>query len=278
MTVIVPAHNEGRVIGRLLDRLVRPTGQGDLDIIVVTNGCTDDTAAVAAAFGPPVRVLDIPVPSKRAALAASDEAATGFPRVYLDADVEIGADDLWALDAALAAPGVLAAAPVRHLDLARSEWVVRWYYDVWQRLPKVQQGLFGRGVIAVSEAGHRRIAELPPLMADDLAASLSFGPDERVIAGSSHVMVHAPRTVGDLLRRRVRVVTGVEQIERSADAPDSSQRTNGRDLLDVLLRHPLLTPKVAIFLIVTVLARRRGNHAARKNDYTTWLRDESSRG
>ena len=37
-----------------------------------------------------------PVPSKRAALEAGDEAAKTFPRVYLDADVEIGADDIWA--------------------------------------------------------------------------------------------------------------------------------------------------------------------------------------
>jgi hypothetical protein len=36
------------------------------------------------------------VPSKRAALEAGDEAAKTFPRVYLDADVEIGADDIWA--------------------------------------------------------------------------------------------------------------------------------------------------------------------------------------
>jgi Glycosyl transferase family 2 len=49
LTVIVPAHNEGRVIGRLLDRLVRDTGHQDLDldIIVVANGSTDDSAAIA---------------------------------------------------------------------------------------------------------------------------------------------------------------------------------------------------------------------------------------
>lgn len=68
-----------------------------MDIIVAANGCTDDTAEVAGAFGYPVRVLNMPpVPSKRAALEAGDEAAKTFPRVYLDVDVEIGADDIWA--------------------------------------------------------------------------------------------------------------------------------------------------------------------------------------
>jgi hypothetical protein len=62
-----------------------------LDIIVVASGCTDDTAEVAGAFGHPVRVLNRPAASKPAALKAGDEAPKAFPRVYLDADVEIGA-------------------------------------------------------------------------------------------------------------------------------------------------------------------------------------------
>ena len=139
LTLIVPAHNESRVIGRLLDQLAAGTPHGELDIIVVANGCTDDTAAVAAAYGPPVRVLNVPVPSKRAALEAGDEAAKDFPRVYLDADVEIGADDIWMLARALDVPGILAAVPGRELDLTRSAWPVRWYYDIWQRLPGVRQ-------------------------------------------------------------------------------------------------------------------------------------------
>jgi hypothetical protein len=42
---------------------------------------------------------------------------------------------------------------------------VRWYYDVWTLLPGTQRGLWGRGVIALNEAGHRRLAGLPPFQA-----------------------------------------------------------------------------------------------------------------
>jgi len=277
LTVIIPAHNESHVIGRLLDRIVRGADHQDPDIIVVANGCTDNTAAVAAAYGYPVRVLEIPLPSKRDALKAGDQAAKGFPRVYLDADVELDAAGLRSLARALDAPGVLAAGPERDLDLTHSAWPVRWYYEIWQRLPAVRHGLFGRGAVAVSEAGYQRIAALPPLLADDLAASLTFGPAERRIVPAARVLVHAPRSLGDLMRRRVRVVTGVNQIERSAQAPDSSERTGIRDLLAIVLSNPVLTPKLAVFLAVTVVARRQGNAAARKKDYNTWLRDESSR-
>src|SRR5580704_13981625 len=132
-----------------------------MDIIVVANGCTDDTAEVAASFGPAVRVLTLPVASKHEALTAGDRAAAGFPRIYVDADVELRADDARALAAALRQPGVLAAAPRRALQTEHSPWPVRWYYDIWSRLPEVQCGLFGRGVIAVSEPGHQRLAALP---------------------------------------------------------------------------------------------------------------------
>jgi hypothetical protein len=277
LTVIIPAHNEGRVIGRLLDRIVRDAEREDLDIIVVANGCTDDTAAVAADYGYPVRVIEIPVPSKLQALRAGDEAAKGFPRVYLDADVELDAADLTSLARALDAPGVLAAGPERDFDLTRSAWPVRWYTEIWQRLPAARHGLFGRGVIAVSEAGHRRIAALPPLLADDLAASLAFDPAERRIVPTARVHIHASRSLADLMRRRVRAVTGVSQIEQSAPLPSSSERTSVKDLLTILAANPALAPKMAVFLAVTVIARRRGGRAARKRDYTTWLRDEGSR-
>lgn len=51
---------------------------------------------------------------------------------------------------------------------------MRWYYDVWQRLPQVREGLFGRGMIVLSPEGHERVRALPQVMSDDLAMSESF--------------------------------------------------------------------------------------------------------
>lgn len=45
-SVIVPAHNEEQVIGRLLEQLLDDP-DGGLEIWVVCNGCTDRTADVA---------------------------------------------------------------------------------------------------------------------------------------------------------------------------------------------------------------------------------------
>ncbi|MHA6764993.1 glycosyltransferase family 2 protein [Streptacidiphilus sp. PAMC 29251] len=291
-SIVIPAHNEGQVIGRLLDSLLGGESPDEIDIVVVCNGCTDETAQVAALRGAGVRVVESPVPSKHAALRLGDEHARGFPRLYVDADVVITAADVHALTAALTDPSarpapdgsadVLATAPERELPLAGCSWRVRAYYQVWQQLPAVREGLFGRGVIAVSEAGHKRLAALPPLMADDLAASLAFAPDERRVVRSARVVVHPPRTWSDLIRRRVRAATSTTQLEQQQQpatdgTPVPSARTSKSDLVTLLKAEPRLFPAVLVFLAAAVVARRKSRKAVSTQDFGTWLRDESSR-
>jgi glycosyltransferase involved in cell wall biosynthesis len=276
-TVIIPAHNEARVIRRLLEQILDDARPGELDVIVVANGCTDDTADVAAACGPMVRVVSIPVPSKREALMAGDLAARDFPRIYVDADVELGTYEIRALAEALRMPGVLAAGPERVLAIAGRPWLVRWYYDVWMRLPEVRDGLFGRGVIGMNSAGHARVVSLPPLLSDDLGWSLMFSGSERKVVPGARAVVHTPRTAADLLRRRIRAATGVTQLETAEGTPSSTARTRPSDLLEIVRREPRMTPRVLVFLTMAVAARWQSGKATRRGDYSTWLRDESSR-
>jgi hypothetical protein len=144
-------------------------------------------------------------------------------------------------------------------------------------LPEVRRGLFGRGVIAVDKAGQERIASLPPLLADDLAASLLFAPHERSIVPGARAVIHVPRTFADLLRRRVRAAAGVAQIERADRAPGSTARTRIPDLLAIARSGPRMAPRVVLFLSVAIVVRLRASRAVARSDYSTWLRDESSR-
>ncbi|MFE9477008.1 glycosyltransferase [Streptomyces spororaveus] len=299
-SIVIPAHNEGRVIGRLLDALLDDTTPvSGPDIVVVCNGCTDDTARVAGERGDRVRVVEIPTPSKHLALRAGDEHARGFPRLYVDADVVVGAADVRALVGVLGrSPELLAAAPGRDIPLGGCAWPVRAYYRVWQRLPAVREGLFGRGVIAVTEPGHARIAALPPLMADDLAASLAFGPGERRVVEEARVIVRPPRTWSDLIRRKVRAATSSAEYERfraarRAETPsgtpqqgpgqvaerasEQTARTGTADLRALLWARPALLPGVVVFVVAALAARRGSRKAIRDQDFSTWLRDESSR-
>lgn len=272
ISIVIPAHDEAQVIGRLLAGLLRDVPPGEFDVVVVPNGCSDATAQIAATF--PVRVIDTDRASKAEALRIGDQAAQGFPRIYVDADVELGPDDVRALARVLTASDVLAAGPVRHLRTSGRPWPVRWYYRVWERLPEVRRGLFGRGVVGVSERGYERLAALPRVMADDLAMSQAFAPEERTVVPDAKVVVHPPGTWQDLVRRRVRAATGVTQLESlGLDQAGGSARTRYADLLGMARREPLLVGPLGVFVTVALVAKWR----ARTADTTVWLRDESSR-
>jgi glycosyltransferase involved in cell wall biosynthesis len=225
-SIVIPAHNEGQIIDRLLRQLLSAAAPGEFEIIVVCNGCTDNTADIARAHGDAVTVLEIAQPSKREALVAGDAIARRLPRIYVDADVELATQDIRALLAALDEPGILAAAPRRELYTVGSSLLVRGYYAAWQELPQVRDGLFGRGVIALSAEGHARVRLLPPVMSDDLAMSEAFTSAERRIVDQARVVVRQPKTLSDLMRRRIRVNTGNAQLDqlsgRSADARPAS--------------------------------------------------------
>lgn len=275
-SIVIPAHNESAGIGRLLSGLLADALPGEFEVLVVCNGCTDDTAAVAARAGHELTVLEIEQPSKRLALDRGDAAAHYLPRVYLDADLEFGTDDARRLIAAVCQPGVLAAGPSRMLPRTGLSWPVRAYYRIWEQLPQVRTGLFGRGVIALSAAGLERVRALPPAMSDDLAISEAFGPDERRVVIDSTVLIRPPRTVRDLLRRRIRVTTGNAQLDQRAGR-SAEARTSPADLAGMVRRNPADLPGVLVFLSVAVAARLAARRRIRGGDYHTWLRDESSR-
>lgn len=274
-SVVIPAHNESASIARTLTALRTGTSPDELEVVVVCNGCTDDTASRARQADPAALVLETAQPGKASALRLGNESARTFPRVHLDADIELSGTHVRALVAALGA-GVHAAGPRREVPLEGCSRLVRAYYRVWERLPTVRAGLFGRGVVALTEEGQLRVSALPSVMSDDLVVSDAFDPDERRVVDEAVAVVRPPRTTADLLRRRERVVTGTTQAEMSGVRRESSATTPAH-LVEVLRHEPRLLPDMVVFLGLTAVARVRGRRAVRRGDFTTWQRDESSR-
>ena len=274
-SVIIPAHNEGRVLGRTLRTLLNDGG-GDFDVVVVCNGCTDDTADVARAASPLIRVVELPEPSKAAAMRAGNRASDVFPRIHMDADVELTGADVRALARAVARPGILAAAPERCMQRDGVGRSVRWYYDVWEALPQVRSGLFGRGVVVVTRSGQARLDAQPQLLCDDFVASEAFEAHERVVTPEARVVIRPPKKMRDLVKRRARVATGTIQADEHGIRRLGS-KTTPRSLGRLLRKEPRLIPRLPVFLGVTLVARRRAAKAVAVRDFTTWERDESSR-
>lgn len=275
-SVIIPAHNEAATIGRNLRALREGTLVDDLDVVVVCNGCSDQTAEVARQADPLARVIEIPQPSKAEAVVVGNSATDVFPRVHLDADIELNGRHLLQLLEPLTRDHVLATAPRRDVPRAGCSRWVRWYYDVWELLPSVESGLFGRGVVALSEQAQARVSALPRMMSDDLGMSDSFSGEERRVVPGAVAVVHPPRTVRDLVRRRVRIATGNAQAAQLGVRRPAS-RTSVRTLLGLAISRPGLALRLPVFVGVHVAAQLGARRALRSGDFTTWQRDESSR-
>ena len=92
LSLVLPCHNAGSALKNVLDGLVEELrGEASYELIVVSDGSTDDTVRVAAGYeGTPVRVLEHPVRSgKGHALRVGLTEARGRYVAFLDADGDI---------------------------------------------------------------------------------------------------------------------------------------------------------------------------------------------
>ncbi len=87
LTVVVPAHDAEATLGQALRSALGQTTPPD-EVLVVDDGSTDGTAAVAAAFGPPVRLVSRPQGGPSAARNTGVAEAGGEWVAFLDADDE----------------------------------------------------------------------------------------------------------------------------------------------------------------------------------------------
>jgi glycosyltransferase involved in cell wall biosynthesis len=253
-SIVIAAHNEAGVIDSCLRALLSQSVP-DLEIIVVANGCSDRTAEVAARPG--VTVIDRPEPGKTGALNAGDAVAVSLPRIYLDADIEVPEGGLAAVLGRLStAPHPLAVVPARRLETDGRPWPVRAYFAINERLPVFRNGLFGRGMIALSAEGRGRFDSFPELIADDLFLDSQFTESEKAEATGVVVTVAAPFTTRDLFRRLVRVRRGNAQLRAAAASARVDVAVRPADRWawwrDVVRPNPRLLPSAVAYLALTV--------------------------
>lgn len=276
ISIIVPAHNESSVIVRALSTWTTGLGSDRIDVIVVCNGCTDDTASIARRYAPRVRVIESEVASKTHALNLGDQASNIFPRVYIDADVVISIDAIRALASRLDRGDVLAVAPTPNVDLTNCSWLVRKYFDIRSRLPSSREGIGGSGVYALSEAGRRRFGHFPAIIADDTYVRVQFKPEERETLPSITSTVFAPRTVRHLLAVRTRAYTGtIELVHCFPQLAVNKGETNNLVLM-ALFKDLRLWPGLLVYCGTNLLARSKAILRARTGT-SIWQRDDSSR-
>ncbi|MFD1342238.1 glycosyltransferase [Litorisediminicola beolgyonensis] len=219
LSIIIPASNEAALIRACLRSLVDQhwTRTAPVEVVVVANGCSDDTAKRARAFtqafsdrGWHLHVVERGQGGKIGALNAGDAVARGGMRVYLDADVVLAADLLDALADALAVPQARYASG--RIDItAPSNLASRAYARMWRRVPFMAEGVPGCGLFAVNAAGRMRWGAFPDVASDDTYVRLLFAPEERIAVSPAYLWP-VVEGLSALVRVRRRQDRGVAEI------------------------------------------------------------------
>jgi glycosyltransferase involved in cell wall biosynthesis len=89
LSIVVPAYNEGAIIESTLTQLVARFPEAE--ILLVSDGCTDDTCAIARSFGRHVKLVEYrPNRGKGHAIRRGVLTARGEVVVFTDADLPFG--------------------------------------------------------------------------------------------------------------------------------------------------------------------------------------------
>lgn len=272
-TVLIPAHNESTVIARTLRPMCDLAESGTISLIVIANGCSDDTAAVASAICPAALVLQTQTTGKTNALNLGIERAhPGLPVLCVDADLELTAAAALALIAAIEA-GALAAVGQMKVDSRLASGVVQAYQRAWARNPYFAKGKFG-GVCALAPAVTRNLFPLPHVTGDDEYLRRSIDADHIAFVPECQFTAQSPRTLKSLFATRKRALRGTRQVQRLGLANPTSN--TAQTMLKASLSQPRALLDLAVFAAIG-LAVRLALSVERHSKSTTWERDLTTR-
>ncbi|MGB2714466.1 MAG: glycosyltransferase family 2 protein [Vicinamibacterales bacterium] len=141
ISIIVAARNEGTRLPGRIRNLLETFYPGQREIIVVSDGSTDETAEAIAPFGDDVRLIELRPGGKPRALNAGVAAARGDILVFADARQRFAEDALQELMANFTDPTVGGASGQLVLDCEIGETAssvgdglgLYWKYEKWQR-------------------------------------------------------------------------------------------------------------------------------------------------
>ncbi len=263
-SVVVAAYNEQENIVRRLDEMTTLLAAADLDgeVIVVTDGAADATAALARAHpSPMVQVLELPTRVGKAA-ALSEGCGAAVHEIIVFAD----ARQTWAVDAL---PRLLSTFADPAVGAVSGDLVVQpaagvlggvslyWRFEKWLRR---QESRFWSGVGATGAVSAVRRELFRPIPCGTILDDV-YWPMQVVLQGyrvvhddQAHVFDRLPDKTRDEFRRKVRTLSGCLQLMTRLPAVLSPQRNSvwlqfvSHKLLRLLAPWGLLTLLVASLL------------------------------
>ena len=222
ISIVIAARNEAARLPARVENLLAQAYPGRCEIIIVSDGSSDDPRRALEGLGPQLRVIDVPAGGKPRALNAGVAAATGEILVFADARQRFAPNALTALVSNFADPLVAGATGELVLDCEQQgvdtqvgEGIgLYWKYEKWLRRheSRVWSTLGATGAIYALRRGCW--TPLPDTLLDDVLA-----PMRAVLAGSRIVFeeeaIAYDRASADAAaesRRKTRTLAGNYQI------------------------------------------------------------------
>jgi cellulose synthase/poly-beta-1,6-N-acetylglucosamine synthase-like glycosyltransferase len=222
VSVLIVAHNEGhRIAGKIRNCLSLDYPRDRLEVVVASDGSTDDTEDVVEGFrSEGVRLVRLPGPrGKAAAIEAAVPVSTGEVLLLCDARQELESGALRALVDNLADPSVGAASGelcIRSGASAAAEGVgFYWRYEKWVRRLESQVGSTVGVTGAIYVVRRELLPRLDPrTILDDVAVPMGVvRAGRRVVFESSARAFDEPvEEAGHEFRRKVRTLAGNYQL------------------------------------------------------------------
>jgi cellulose synthase/poly-beta-1,6-N-acetylglucosamine synthase-like glycosyltransferase/peptidoglycan/xylan/chitin deacetylase (PgdA/CDA1 family) len=268
VTVIIPAYNEAAGIEATVRSMAASAYRGRLEIIVVDDGSTDDTAAIAAGLALPyVRVISQQNSGKPGALNTGIRAAHSQVLVLVDGDTVFEPDTIQRLVAPMQDPDIGAVSGNtkvgnrrgflggwQHLEYVMGFNLDRRMYDLLGIMPTVPGaiGAFRRGALLdVGGVSHETLAE-----DTDLTMALCRTGQRIVYAPDAIAWTEAPSTLRQLWKQRYRWSYGTMQAmwkHRHSLVERGRSGRFGRLCLTYLTLFQVLLPLVAPAIDVSSL-------------------------
>jgi len=200
-------------------------------VVISCNGCTDATAALARET-PDLLVAEISKASKSQALNEGDRIAGDvFPRLYIDADVQIDLESIRKLIEALQISTARAVRPMSYPIMIGAPWLVRMYLSGREAAPQVRlwnsEHLEGHSIYGTNRNGRSKFLEFPEILADDAFFDRMFDLEEKFIVGGARVGVPAQPTFRTLFTILTRQFWANDELNEwlKTERPDRATQT-----------------------------------------------------
>lgn len=273
LTVIIPAYNESSCIIPTLTHYKALASQ-DVQVIVVPNGCIDNTAELVRDNFEKMVVLELKNGSKIAAINEGLKVAK-YPHVLIqDADVEIDEHSLRTMVDFIKSESYLFASPVTNLSISGSFWIRR-YYDFLMITPAFQKGMVNSGAYLLSPEACEKLGIFPQVIADDGYVKGVLNPNNLVKIADCYSLVKTPTDLWSLIKIKTRSKLGNMQLASIRKSPIAGD--NGLlKLLKLGIKHNSLL-SCLIYISVTFTTILRAKYQLKFGRPTFWERDESTR-